>query len=191
VLHLAGSHALSHRDIAEVRLEVFQTAYDIAGGGRFGDKAAPRTKEQADYNLKYLAAVALIDGQVGPDQLREDRVRRDDVQSLLRRVEVVADDSLTAGYPRAMPVRVHIGLTDGRRWSREQTDFEGAATRPLSWDRVVQKFHWLTEPYADDVLRADIIAAVADLDTISIATLTALLARVRSTCERPRTHHPL
>ena len=191
VLHLAGSHALSHHDIAEVRLEVFQTAYDIAGGGRFGDKAAPRTKEQADYNLRYLAAVALIDGQVGPEQLREDRVQRDDVQSLLRRVEVVADESLTAGYPLTTPVRVHIGLTDGRRWSREQTDFEGAATRPLSWERVVQKFHWLTEPYAEDALRADIIAAVADLDTISIATLTALLARVRRTPERLRTHHPV
>ena len=45
-------------------LEVFQGAYDFAGGGSYGAKDQPRTKEQADYNLRYLSAVALLDGQV-------------------------------------------------------------------------------------------------------------------------------
>jgi len=191
VLHLARAFRLTAHDVARVRLEVFQTAYDIAGGGRFGDKSAPSTKEQADYNLRYLTAAALIDGQVGPEQLHEDRVRRADVQDLLRRIDVVPAEDLTAGYPLTTPVRVHLTLTDGRRRSREQTDFEGAPTRPMGWDRVVQKFHWLAEPYADAALRTDIIAAVADLDTISVDTLTALLARVSRTPERARTHQPL
>jgi 2-methylcitrate dehydratase len=191
VLHLARAFRLTHHDVARVRLEVFQTAYDIAGGGRFGDKSAPSTKEQADYNLRYLTAAALIDGQVGPEQLSEERVRRADVQDLLRRIDVVPADDLTAGYPLTTPVRVHLTLTDGRRRSREQTDFEGAPTRPMSWDRVVAKFHWLAEPYADAALRADIIAAVADLDATDVATLTGLLARVSRTPQRPRTHDPL
>jgi 2-methylcitrate dehydratase len=84
-------------------------------------------------------------------------------------------------------VRVHITLTDGRCRSREQTDFEGGPTRPMSWDRVVQKFHWLAEPYADTPLRADIIAAVAELDTSPVSALTALLAKVSRTSQRPRT----
>jgi 2-methylcitrate dehydratase len=113
------------------------------------------------------------------------------VQDLLHRVDVVPADDLTADYPLTTPVRVHLTLTDGRRRSREQTDFEGAPTRPMGWDRVVEKFHWLAEPYADAALRADIIAAVADLDTIPVGTLTALLARVSRTPERARTHRPL
>jgi 2-methylcitrate dehydratase len=110
------------------------------------------------------------------------------VQDLLRRIDVVPADDLTAGYPLTTPVRVHLTLTDGRVRSREQNDFEGAPTRPMNWDRVVQKFHWLAEPYADAALRADIIAAVADLDTIPVATLTGLLARVSRTPQRARTH---
>jgi 2-methylcitrate dehydratase len=187
VLNLARADTIAPGDVARVRLEVFQTAYDLAGGGRFGDKSSPSTKEQADYNLKYLAAVALIDGQVGPAQLHEDRVRREDVQNLLHRVNVVPDEELTAGYPLTTPVRVHITLTDGRCRSREQTDFEGGPTRPMSWDRVVQKFHWLAEPYVDTTLRADIIAAVGELDTIPVSSLTALLAKVSRTSQRPRT----
>lgn len=188
VLHLAREHALDHRDIAAVRLDVFQTAYDIAGGGAFGDKNAPRTKEQADYNLKYLTAAALIDGEVGPAQLKGDRIGSDDAQDLLRRVEVRADDALTVGYPCNTPVRVAIELRDGQRLSREQADFEGARIRPMLWDRVVEKFHWLSEPYADSALRDDIIAVVGEIDSLPVTELTALLARVSPAPERTRSH---
>jgi 2-methylcitrate dehydratase len=189
VLQLAEEHQLRAEHVTGVLLEVFQTAYDIAGGGKFGDKSQVTTKEQADYNLAYLTAVALLDGQVGPEQLREDRIRSHDVQRLMRRVRVRPDDELTAGYPRTAPVRVRITLADGRELSREQHDYEGARTRPLSWDRVVDKFHWLAEPYAGDGLRAEIIDAVNNLDRIAITELTALLARTDTTAQRPRTHH--
>ena len=111
------------------------------------------------------------------------------MQALLRRVRVRPDDELTAGYPHTTPVRVHLRLTDGRELVREQRDYEGARTRPLSWDRVVDKFHWLAEPYADDALRGELITAVHNLDRIEITDLTALLARVSPTSQRPRTHH--
>jgi 2-methylcitrate dehydratase len=187
LLHLAREHNVEYRNIAGVQLEVFQTAYDFAGGGSFGDKSVVRTKEQADYNLKYLTAAALIDGQVGPEQLREDRIARDDVQALLRRVEVSPDDALTTGYPQTTPVRVHIELDGGRRFSREQVDFEGGRSRPLTWQRVAEKFHWLGEPYADSALRNDIVAVVDELDSQPVSALTDLLAQVSATPQRTRT----
>src|SRR6201993_1349078 len=79
-LTLARDHRINHRDIASVDVEAFQNAYEFAGGGSFGTKDAPQTKEQADYNLKYLLAAALIDGQVGPEQLQTARIRRPDIQ---------------------------------------------------------------------------------------------------------------
>ena len=62
---------------------------------------------------------------------------------------------------------MHIVLNDGREVHREQSDFEGSPTRPMSWDRVVEKFHWLAEPFADAALRGEIIDAVARLDEIA------------------------
>jgi 2-methylcitrate dehydratase len=189
VLALRETHRAAPGDVAHVELAVFQTAYDIAGGGKFGDKSTVDTKEQADYNLAYLTAVALLDGQVGPEQLREERICREDVQRLMRRVRVRPDDEFTAGYPSTTPVRVRITGTDGREHTREQHDYEGARTRPLSWQRVVDKFHWLAEPYADGALRQDIVAAVDNLEHLAVAELTALLARVDPAPRRPRTHH--
>ncbi|WP_372662821.1 MmgE/PrpD family protein [Amycolatopsis kentuckyensis] len=190
-LAIREDNAISGADVAEVRLEVFQGAYDFAGGGQYGPKDAPRTKEQADYNLKYLAATALLDGQVGPEQLFVERVRRADVQDLLSRVEVVADDELTAAYPERTSARVHVRLRDGRRFSREQSDFEGSPTRPMSWDRVTEKLHWLGESFADQALRERIIETVAHLDEVPVAELAGLLGSVSSTVDRPRTRKRL
>ncbi len=185
-LALRDEHAISPGDVESVDLEVFQGAFDIAGGGRYGDKDQPSSKEQADYNLKYLVAVALLDGQVGPEQLETERVRRTDVQALLARVDVRPAADLTEAYPQRTAARVHIALKDGRSVDREQSDFEGSPTRPMSWDRVVEKFHWLAEPFADAALRGEIIDAVQRLDEISVAELAALLGAVRPAPQRPR-----
>ena len=186
-LALGDEHDISGADVAKVALEVFQGAFDIAGGGRYGNKDRPWTKEQADYNLKYLVAVALLDGQVGPEQLETERVRRGDVQDLLARVDVQAASDLTEAYPERTQARVHIALKDGREFHREQSDFEGSPTRPMSWDRVVEKFHWLGEPFADGGLRAEIIDAVHRLDEIPVAQLARLLGAVSPDARRRRT----
>jgi 2-methylcitrate dehydratase len=185
-LALRDEHGITSDDVAAVTLEVFQGAFDFAGGGHYGDKSRPWTKEQADYNLKYLVAAALLDGQVGPEQLESERVRRADVQELLTRVDVKVAADLTEAYPERTAARVHIACSDGRQLHREQSDFEGSPTRPMSWDRVVEKFHWLAEPFAADGLRAEIIHAVRHLDEISIAELASLLGAVSRTAQRPR-----
>src|SRR6201988_2081312 len=107
VLAIRSDNNLRGDDVARVSLEVFQGAYDFAGGGAYGDKDHPRTKEQAGYNLKDLSAVALLDGGVGPEQLETERVLRSDVQELLTRVDVKPAADLTADYPQRTAARVH------------------------------------------------------------------------------------
>lgn len=187
ILTVRGEHGLQG-DVARVVLEVFQGAYDFAGGGAYGDKDNPTTKEQADYNLKYLTAVALLEVGVGPEQLENERVSRSDVTDLLSRVQVVPAADLTADYPQRTAARVHVITHDGRQFSREQSDYEGSPTRPMSWERVVDKFGWLAEPFCYEPLRDEIVAAVARLDEIEVAELTGLLGSVPPTprCARSR-----
>jgi 2-methylcitrate dehydratase len=185
-LALRDAHDLLGADVDRVVVEVFQGAYDFAGGGAYGDKTHAWTKEQADYNLTYLVAAALLDGGVGPAQLETERVRRNDVQELMQKVEVVAADDLTDAYPERTAVRVAITTRMGTHLEREQADFEGSPTRPMSWQRVTEKFHWLAEPFCGESLRDDIISVVAELDDTKVRDLTELLARVSPTAQRPR-----
>jgi 2-methylcitrate dehydratase len=71
-----------------VKVEIFDVAYNIIGGGEEGDKTVVCTKEQADHSLPYVLVVALIDGEVMSEQYTPERIRRQDVQSLLRAISV-------------------------------------------------------------------------------------------------------
>ncbi|MEH3139976.1 MAG: MmgE/PrpD family protein [Mycobacterium kyogaense] len=186
-LSISAEHDLDADDVESVRVEVFRGAYDFAGGGSYGDKSQVCTKEQADYNLKYLTAVALLDGAVGPEQLEIDRIRGEDVQNLMQRVTVVPDDELSAAYPDRTPVRVHVRTWRGTDYHLDRADYEGSPTQPMSWDRVTDKFTWLAEPFCDQSLRAEIVAAVADLDRIAVRDVTTLLSRIAPTPQRTRT----
>lgn len=185
-LTLRELHQIDAADLDHVTLEVFQGAYDFAGGGSYGNKDRPWTKEQADYNLKYLIAVALLDGAVGPGQLETERVRRADVQHLLTRVHVRAADDLTAAYPERTAARLVVTLHDGREFSREQDDYEGSPTRPMTWSRVADKFNWLAEPFTDEQLRGEIVDAVGDLEHIQVSDLADLLGAVSPVAKEPR-----
>jgi 2-methylcitrate dehydratase len=55
----------------------------------------------------------------------------------------------------------------------------------MSLDRTVEKFHWLTEAFADEDRRNRLIQVVRQLDARPISDLMDLLAVHRSF---PRTH---
>src|ERR1700733_12728730 len=96
VLDLKRRNRVTAADVEKVRCDVFQGAFDFAGGGSFGSKDLPQVKEQGDYNLKYLIAAALLDDQLGPAQLEAARIQAQDAQALLARVEIRPDERFSA-----------------------------------------------------------------------------------------------
>ena len=71
---------------------------------------------------------------------------------------------------------------------KEHIGYEGGLDNPMSWDLVLEKFHWLSETFADEDLRNRLIETVQQLDTRPISDLTDLLAQVRPTVVFPKTH---
>jgi len=187
VMELRRQHNLSASDVAAVTCETFHGGFDIAGGGSFGSKDHPTTKEQADYNLKYLIAVALLDGQVGPAQLDEQRINAPDAQALLRSVEIKPNPGFTRAYPDQLQCRIVIRTRGGLDHAKTQIGYEGGQDRPLTWERVTEKFNWLSEPFADPDLRESIITAVKFLDQRPLSDLMSLLARVQPNATYPST----
>ena len=185
-LDLKRSYGLVAAEVEYVRCDIFQAGFDFAGGGNYGPKDHPRTKEQGDYNLKYLISAALLDGQVGPAQLA--RIQAPDAQAMVARVEVRPDEQFTARFPQELCARVTVRTKDQRVLKKEHIGYEGGLDNPMSWDRVVEKFHWLSEGFADDDLRDRLIETVQQLDTRPVSDLMNLLAQVRSTTVFPKTH---
>jgi 2-methylcitrate dehydratase len=193
LLELRAAHGIDGRDVDEVEIEIFRTAYEMVGGGSFGDRTRVETKEQAAHSLPYLAAVVLLDGEVWPEQFDPARIGRDDVQALLRRVSVGLEspidgpkavveriDPYTRRYPDEVPCQVRVKMRGGAIHEIEKRDFRGFLTNPMSWDAVEAKFSRLARPFTEAGLRREIVAAVRELETTTAAELGGLLRRVRS-----------
>jgi 2-methylcitrate dehydratase len=177
LLELREANALDAAAVERIELETFQVAYDIIGGGEEGGKKEVRTKEQADHSLPYLLAVALLDGQVMPEQFAPGRIGRPDVQELLRRVHVRPAADLTERFPGQHACRLRLRLSGGKTLTAEKSDYYGFVTNPMGWERAREKFVRLAAGRVDLELARELAEAVATLETLETHDLTRLLGR--------------
>ncbi len=175
ILDLKADYRFEAGDVERIEIEIFDVAYHIIGGGEEGDKTKVSTKEEADHSLPYLMAVAVLDNRVMPEQYRADRIRREDVQTLLRKVSVRPLREYSMRFPQEMPCRVIVTLRDGRTLTQEKRDYEGFLTRPMHWETVVRKFEHLSGAWAQASVLREIVDAVAHLETLPVSDLTKLL----------------
>ena len=175
-LELRSKHHVRPEEIESIKIDIFDVAYHIIGGGEEGDKQRVRTKEEADHSLPYMVAVALLDGDVSPAQYAPERIVREDVQVLLRKVTIQPDEAFSQRFPEEMPCRIHITLKDGRTLAIEKQDYEGLSTRPMSWEKAAAKFERLAAPFTSSAQRAAIIEIVSNLEMKEVAQLTGVLS---------------
>jgi 2-methylcitrate dehydratase len=171
VLELKQREDIDAAAIERIDVTIFDEAFEIIGGGEAGDRqGAIEQKEEADHSLPYVLAVALLDGDVWPEQYAPRRIRRDDVQALLRRV-TVKPASLIPGvhlkmldtygwrYPDQMRCYINVLLTDGRSVDITKNDYFGFTSKPMTFDGAIQKFRKLSRL---DSTTADRIVDIVD-----------------------------
>jgi 2-methylcitrate dehydratase len=82
------------------------------------------------------------------------------------------------GGRHQLGARITLRTRSGKSFEREPFGYEGGIANPLSWEREVEKFNWLSELFADGALRNNIIETVSKLDERSVEELTGLLVKV-------------
>lgn len=175
LLEMMKEEGFLGEEIDRIRVDIFDAAHLIIGGGAEGDKTVVRTKEEADHSLPYILAVAALDGKVMPAQYAEARIGRDDVQSLLRRVTVAPDPGYTERFPGEHACRITVSLMSGREIRKEKRDYEGFHTRPMGWERVEEKFHALSREALPPGRRDGIVKAVKQLEHLTAREFSAML----------------
>ena len=164
--------------IDKIHLTTFDVAYSIIGGGEEGDKQLIRTKEEADHSLPWMLAVVLLDGHLNPEQYAPERITADDVQALMKKVEITPSDELSERFPEHMPAELRVTLSDGTEFSTSKDSYSGFHDDPLSWEQAREKFDVLVTPFTGDKLRNEIAEIVHDLDNRQVSELTEALSKV-------------
>ena len=178
ILELKHEHGLTGSAIQSVEIDIFDVAYNIIGGGEEGEKWTVRSKEEADHSLPYIVSAAILDDQVMPAQYLPERIVREDIQGLLRKVQIRPASELSQRFPAEMPSRIRVLLNNGQELRKEKRDYEGFQTRPMQWETVVSKFERLSQGHISGALQSEIVDAVLYLESNQVRELTALLEKV-------------
>ncbi len=137
--NLVDEHHISIEDIEIVRVYGFHETV------RLGTKL-PSTTEEAQFNLAWPVASIIVDGEVGPLQMLEDRLKDPLIKSLARKIELVESKELNelhqllkSGDKRGkFAGRVEIFLKDGRCVDSGIVDAGVGFPQP-GWDREVME----------------------------------------------------
>jgi 2-methylcitrate dehydratase PrpD len=168
---LARTHHIQPQDVAEIivanhSVVKLQTSWWYE----------PVSPMQAQMNMEYCVAVALTDGNAGPQQFTNDRIADPRLVDLAHKVRFEIDPEIEQIYPRAFPGRVAIRLRDGRTVAHAVPGPKGSPENPLTLDEVADKFHLLVDPVLGRQRAERLAALITAIDTLdNVQSLTAML----------------
>lgn len=101
----------------------------------------PQTGLEAKFSMQFAMASSVVAGRAGLKELTDEFVRRREIQELMPRVTVIADDRDGGPDGHALYDQITIETADGRTLvSPEIKQIRGGATSPLSAEDLWSKF---------------------------------------------------
>ncbi|MEO5745232.1 MAG: MmgE/PrpD family protein [Terracoccus sp.] len=138
---------------------------------------------QARFSLPYSLAALLVDGVLDAGSYLPERLRRDDVAALARRVTLHERSEMTAALPSERPATVTLRLRDGRRVRGHVSTARGNPSDPLSTDETVAKFRGNVGDRLQPGMTDQVVVAVLEAGS-STASSTSTPSRALAAAAR-------
>jgi len=107
----------------------------------------PRNTEEAQYNIAFPVAAALVDGEVGPDQVSPPRIFDPQVIELLTKICTEVDAVYESVFPAKTYAKVIVETRDGKQYTSERMEPRWEALDTLPTDAELKaKFQRLAAP---------------------------------------------
>jgi len=131
---------------------------------------------QAQMNMQYCIARALLDGMLYLNQFSSEKLSDPAALDLAKRVHFVFDEEINRIYPREFPSIVEIILKNGKKFKTRVDMPKGSLQNPLSWEDVQKKFTELSAPVVGLRSVAALIEIIDRLETVNdVSELTVLM----------------
>jgi len=165
ILGLLKERPIHAADVEKIEIRTYKHA--VVRTGKYSTPES--TYIDALFSIPFCVAVALIDGQLTPRQLRKARVRDPKVHELASRVVLTEDPEMSRAYPKIWPAEILLQLRGGERITRRVDQVKWSPERLPSWTELVEKFRMLADPLIGPTRAAravDLIAGFKPSDTL-------------------------
>ena len=163
---IAGALQLVERfHVEPARIErIFVRTFEAASSL---SRRHPRNTEEAQYNLSYPVAAALVDGELGPQQVLPPRIRDARLLALADRVVAMVNPRHEAVFPGQAIADVEIVTSGGESFVAENVEAPWQPPAAPPTDRELEtKFRRLVRPLLGEQRTGDLVDMIWRFDQI-------------------------
>ena len=151
---LTQQYGLTAEQIARVTVKTFHRATLLS-------KIVPKSVDEAQYNIAYPVAAALIYGDFGYAQVRQESLGDPKVVAMMDKLSFETDPALDAQFPARRICRVQIETTDGRTFLSDECEPRGEACENIDYNWLADKFRRITGPIMTNKGQEKLIEMIA------------------------------
>lgn len=134
---LMKENGLMAEDIESATIYTFHRATLLS-------KIVPKSTDEAQYNIAYPVAAALVYGDCGLAQVRDENLGDPKVVAMMQRLSFQVDPELDKQFPARRICRAEIVTKDGRTFVSPECEPRGEAHENISVDWLADKFRRIT-----------------------------------------------
>jgi len=153
------------KEIKEIEIRMADTPF-VRGQVEDKDRRYPTSRETADHSFYYLAAAALLDGQMSEAQFEHERWNEPGLKSLMERIAIGTDPALNAYTPGSFPCVLTLMMSNGETRAIEVFYPKGHPKNRMSPAEVEVKFRGGAHKILSEAQQNQIISLVHDLDKL-------------------------
>lgn len=165
-LELMEKYQFNHKSIRRITVYTFEAATKLS-------KKPPETTDEAQYNISYPIAAALVHGDCGYMQVREEALKDQDVLEMMNRLHFVKDPVIETLFPEQRLAKVVITLQDDRTFQSELYAAPGEASDDIGIKWITEKFKRITRPLLTETEQSQLITLLTRNLEVPLRTIVA------------------
>jgi 2-methylcitrate dehydratase len=154
------------KEVKHLEVRMADTPF-VRGQVEDEDRRYPTSRETADHSFFYLAAAALMDGEMTQSQFEGERWMQPTVKSLMERMTIHTDASLNKYTPGSFPCVLQLTTVNGESRTVEVFYPKGHPKNRMSSAEVEGKFRGCARTVLSEAEQTKIISLVQDLEKLS------------------------
>lgn len=154
-ISLIKNHEINIAEIEKVEVKTFVAATRLS-------KIIPKTTDEAQYNISYPIAAAIVNGDLGFSQVIDENLENTDVLEMMKKIEFQVDENLESAFPAKRQCIVSIELRNGNRYTSDIYEPFGEAKDNVDLEWITEKYYRITKPVIREDAQQKILALLTD-----------------------------
>ncbi|GHS98974.1 hypothetical protein AGMMS50276_21750 [Synergistales bacterium] len=163
-LDLMKEHGFIYENVEKITIHTFKAAARLS-------KIAPSTTDEAQYNIAYPVAAAVVHGDLGYFQVCAESLKDERVLEIMKRLEFVVDSEMEALFPQKRLAWVALRLTDGRTLRSQIYAAPGEASDGIDLEWITKKFIRVTESILSSEKQDELLSILTGPQDVRISAV--------------------